>query len=363
MSKRNYGIDLLRLVSMLFICLLHVCGQGGIISHVSRTTALDKYTVAWIIEIGSYCAVNLYAMISGYVGVNSKFKISRPISIWLELIFYTLTITAIFTTALPQFITDTTEVWLNAAFPIMKSQYWYMTAYIGMIVIAPVLSKAVNAASIKTLSFVLLASLIILCLLPAIFNVSIFGLTGGYSTMWLCVMYIFGGYFARIRNSIKISKLILLVIYVVMVVGTYALRLVSVSRFTNFTSPTIVIASIALLLIFSDIKFKENSKVGKAISFVSASALAVYIIHVNPLIWNNYIKNFAVSYVKSSALVMGLQIIGSALVIFVACIAIDMVRRLIFWVIRIKPLMKLIDKLADKISEKTDSFFRKIEKT
>ena len=31
MEERNYGIDLLRIVSMMMVVLLHVLGQGGIL--------------------------------------------------------------------------------------------------------------------------------------------------------------------------------------------------------------------------------------------------------------------------------------------------------------------------------------------
>lgn len=35
---RNYGIDLLRLISMLMIVVLHVLGQGGILKSTSALT-------------------------------------------------------------------------------------------------------------------------------------------------------------------------------------------------------------------------------------------------------------------------------------------------------------------------------------
>ena len=70
--ERNYGIDLLRIVSMLMVVVLHVLGQGGVLK--TSTPLSIGYSVAWILEIAAYCAVNCYALISGYVGVNSKFK-------------------------------------------------------------------------------------------------------------------------------------------------------------------------------------------------------------------------------------------------------------------------------------------------
>ena len=67
-AKRNYGIDALRIVSMFMIVILHTLGHGGILSSVS-------------IFSGKYCAVNCYALISGYVGINSKYRYSKIISL------------------------------------------------------------------------------------------------------------------------------------------------------------------------------------------------------------------------------------------------------------------------------------------
>ena len=64
-EQRNYGIDLLRIVSMIMIVTLHVCGQGGLLSI--NTSFHKKFAIDFF-ETSSFCAVNCYGMISGYVG-------------------------------------------------------------------------------------------------------------------------------------------------------------------------------------------------------------------------------------------------------------------------------------------------------
>ena len=73
MEERNYGIDLLRIVSMMMVVLLHVLGQGGILDGSDPLTV--KSETAWLLEIGAYSAVNIYAMISGYVGMGGSISI------------------------------------------------------------------------------------------------------------------------------------------------------------------------------------------------------------------------------------------------------------------------------------------------
>lgn len=74
LDKRNYGIDLLRLVSMFLIVVLHSLSRGALVG-VSPFNI--HYEVGFLIEALTYCAVNCFALISGYVGVDSKFKYRR----------------------------------------------------------------------------------------------------------------------------------------------------------------------------------------------------------------------------------------------------------------------------------------------
>lgn len=36
MKERNYGVDLLRIISMYLVIILHVLGQGGILSNATE---------------------------------------------------------------------------------------------------------------------------------------------------------------------------------------------------------------------------------------------------------------------------------------------------------------------------------------
>lgn len=64
-NSRNYGIDLLRIVAMFLVVILHILGQGGVLKAVESNEI--NFTVSWLLEIGAYCAVNCYALITGFV--------------------------------------------------------------------------------------------------------------------------------------------------------------------------------------------------------------------------------------------------------------------------------------------------------
>ena len=69
-DKRNYGIDALRLISMLGVVALHVLGRGGVLANAAG----KKYAVCWFLECLAFCAVNCYGIISGYVCYSEEKK-------------------------------------------------------------------------------------------------------------------------------------------------------------------------------------------------------------------------------------------------------------------------------------------------
>lgn len=344
LNERNYGIDLLKIVAMMFICILHVCNYGGI--NVSMKTYPYNYGLVMFLKSLTYGALDMYAVISGYVGYNKKFKFSRPAMIWLELIFYTLTCTALITVFTPDILPE--NAWFKSVFPVMTREYWYMTAYFGMVVLMPVLNAAIQKASTKTLSLVVAGVFIFYCTLPTVMNVTPFNLNSGYSTIWLCVMYIIGGYIAKLKK--KPHPLIALAVFSVSVILTWIFKLNDISLL-NYTSPTVFLSAVSLVLAFSQIKIKRKVP-QKIIGFVVPSTLGIFIIHVHTFMWENFVKNCAKPYAESNLFYLALMIFALSAAIFIVCGTVDILRRGLFKLFHIKPLLQKLDILFEKIFDK-----------
>ncbi len=54
-------------------------GEGGNLDNSFLGT--PNYAVSWYLELSAYCAVNCFALITGYVGVNVPYRISRFINL------------------------------------------------------------------------------------------------------------------------------------------------------------------------------------------------------------------------------------------------------------------------------------------
>lgn len=116
-SGRNYGIDLLRCVSMLLIVVLHIYNQGGLLNAISKK---ETYYVNYTLRLIALGSVNLYAMISGFVMLHGSFKLRRLIGLWLQVVFWGLALCGVGTLVLPEAIGG--KQWIRAAFPVTQKR-------------------------------------------------------------------------------------------------------------------------------------------------------------------------------------------------------------------------------------------------
>lgn len=354
MIKRHMGIECLRIVSMFMIVILHTLGQGGILSNLEMFSR--QYYSAWLLEIVAYCSVNCYALISGYVGINSSFKYSRIILLWLQVIFYTVVITLFFTILFPEKITG--DMWLNALFPFTTKQYWYMSAYFGMFFLIPFMNAGINTFSKNKMRSFLVTVVIFYLFMPTVMGIDTFNLGGGYSMIWLCLLYIIGGCIKKLDIVQVMSQKKAMVLFLLMIFTSWlskcfldAYHTEYGMTFVSFTSPTIFFAAVALLIFFLHIHI-YNEKVVRIVNVFASISLGVYIIHVNPLIWNNIMWNFAADYANNRSIVMLIKIFIAAVVIYLGCSVIDLIRKRIFEFLKIAERCKMIENRVEKINEK-----------
>ena len=90
MKQRNFGLDLLRMAAMFLVAVLHVLGAGGVLDSAAPLS--PDYMTAWLLETAAFCAVNCYALLSGFVGLGGRFRYANLALLWCQVAFYTLLI-------------------------------------------------------------------------------------------------------------------------------------------------------------------------------------------------------------------------------------------------------------------------------
>ena len=113
-TTRNYGIDLLRVVAMFFVIILHTLGQGGLLK--TAIVHSTNYKFLWLLEIIAYCAVDIFALISGYVSYNKETKYKNYINLWFQVVFYSLVLVLTFQIINPTIINS--NDYIRSFFPV-----------------------------------------------------------------------------------------------------------------------------------------------------------------------------------------------------------------------------------------------------
>ena len=353
--ERNYGVDLLRIIAMYMVVVLHVLGKGGILYSLEKMSI--SYEVAWFLEIAAYCAVNCYALISGYVGITSRYKLSSILLLWAQVIFYTVLMTFAFSVFMPDVIT--VKHIIRAFLPATFNQYWYFTAYVILFFMIPFINEGMKVMKKEVLKLMLVVMTILFSFISIFTSHDYFMLNNGYSALWLVYLYMLGGYIGKYGILTKISKPVLFMMYVLGVVATwtskfvfeyFSLKIVDRSNiFVSYLSPTILFCAIALLLLFSRLEIKGVLK--KIVLVLSPATFGVYLFHTHPLFWVNVWANSFKPFLEFSPLVLGVSVLGVAVVIYVSLSLVDILRNKIFALLKIRNVvMKIEEYMLSKLS-------------
>ena len=351
-SERNHGIELLRIFAMLLAAVLHILKKGGVITASEGNLA--AYSTVWLLEAAAYCAVNCYALISGYVGYSDRpkpLRLARCIELWLQVVFYSVIITTVYCIAGVGFVG--VSDFADAFLPVTSKQYWYFTAYIGMFFFIPLLNALVrrlNRRALVSLCIMLIAVFSLYDTFASFWKKDPLALVGGHSPLWLGVLYIFGAAMKKLRVPESMSSKKALLIYasaavftaLFKITGDRLLRFVPGSLFVRDTSPTVLLCAAALLDAFA--RFKPGRKLTEFAVLFAPAAFGVYLLHVSPLVFEHVIGNRFAFIGRLPFPLIPFAVLASAGVILAVGLAADKVRILLFKALGVPKLCRKAEK-------------------
>lgn len=344
---RNYGIDALRMLSMLLVVTAHILGPGGILESAKFLS--PQYQAAWFLEILAYCSVNCYALISGYVGIYSKYRYHNIAMLWLRVVFYTLGITLLFSVFVPGSVTA--KDWIKSLLPVTCGSYWYFTAYFALFVFLPLLNPAINKLTRKQLGAVVISLIFTFSFLQTFLSKDVFGISS--NAWWLMVLYIIGGYIGKYGLLKKRRSLWLflgcLLMLLLMWLSKMAIEAGFIPALSAFggnyliyhTSPPMLAAGILFLLLFE--RMRTSNAANKIIKIFAPAAFSVYIIHGQPLVWERVLEQRFSHYAAYSVPLEVALVLLTAAVIYTVCSLIDLVRAKIFKVLKLKQRLAALE--------------------
>ena len=346
--KRNYGVDLLRVAAMFFVAALHIIGIGGIITGSGLLS--PQFLTAQFLRIAMLCDVNCYALISGFVGWEKKPRLSGLAALWLKAVVYCLAITALFAEFADY------KTWLSALLPVTTGQYWYLTAYAGLFVLMPLLNFAVLNMPQRELTVTLSSIFLLFCVLPISPLTDAFYLHDGYSVLWLAVVYLLGGYLAKYDLLSRLSSGKWLLVFAGSILLAWAPRMVVLwlrphywydaygNILIEYTSPTIVLAAVALLAVFS--RLRLSRWVQGAVARLAPCTFGIYLLHAHPLIFRYALEGRFAHLGTGTIPGMLVRLVGCTLVICAAGIVSDWLLVQAMRLTRFDRLLKKLDGLT-----------------
>lgn len=342
-KEKNSRIEILRIVSILMIIVSHCCIHG--LSGMNSNLIFNNIILS-LFALGNL-GVAIFVIITGYVSVDKKFKVSKIIRLELIILFYSLSLFILTSVILKK---ELISLELFKSFlPLTFKKYWFMTAYMLLYCLSPFINKFLNVLSKKETIVFILVIIAFVFLIPTITTADLY-----FNELFQFIgFYCVGGYIKKhMINNKRIDILIFITSLLMIVLLTSLLVILSNSHnfISNYKTYFLNRNSIFVLLLATSIftiVIKSKPINSKVINIISSSVLGVYLIHDNPgvreIIWSHIIP--IKHYINNPYLI--LIIIIASFFIFVSCVIVELFRARIF------------DGLILKISMSAESFIIK----
>lgn len=359
-EERKYGIDILRSFSMLAVVMLHLITHGGLGAWYEIDTA--EGVIVQLLELAAYPAVDCFVLISGYLLCSSRFKLSRLVRVWLMAVSWSVILQLLFFIRSPESISI--GVVLQMFMPVLKSRYWFLNAYIAMLLFSPALNHLLQSLPKGTLKGTILCAVLVYSVTPALaWGDDVFSTQNGFTFSWFVVLYLIGGY-VRLYGRCweKKGSWYFLAGYAVLVAGNAAWIVVmeylgrwvpmakELSRiFVKYTSLPVLGSGLCLLEYFRSDKFTRKSRLAMLCGRLAPMVFAVYLIHDHPKVREVLICR-CLSYVKNGPFpLVLLYVLVLMCTIFTLCVMLEWLRARLFRTLRLE---QAAEKWSKKLEEK-----------
>lgn len=352
--KRQNNIEVLRVICMFLIVVSHYMYHGlkeNPIAHgfglyplsIVDNSAFFNYTFMELYYLISRVAVDCYVMITGYFLISRlSFRWKGLLTVYIQTLFYSAGIALLFyllgllpsiKTVLPYFI------------PVHSNAYWFVTTYIGLLLLAPFLSKGVMSLS-KRNYLLLLLVLFIMNFQP------LYGQVFSNRIFQFVALYLVGGYFRLYgicnlwkRNSKKVYILVLMILYVMATFYNWIVNRNGWELKSSEYNDLILFLALATFVVF--LQMSCESKKWILFAKLSPYTFGVYLIHDHELIRNYLWKNIVCNEIH---IPMFLHCLIISLLVFFICIFLDFFRSKIFRICKIDGLIGFVSNKVIKIT-------------
>ncbi len=217
-STRNTNVEILRFVLMVFIFFWHLIVHGLDMRYIGQQDFTPPIGISIHLLVFLEClfvpSVYCFLMITGYYGL--RFTLKKLLSLVLVCSLASWALSAIKFTYKPL----TLELITHTFFPLSSNRWWFMTLYVILFILSPILNKGIeylNRTQLKTI--------ILLLVIYQSLSLTSLELGSGSSLQGFITMYLIGRYCAiyGIGQSAKTIKIVYLACFAVLFILCFSI--------------------------------------------------------------------------------------------------------------------------------------------
>lgn len=314
MESRLKWIDYVKVLGCFFVLVLHInnyaldCG-GNSFSDIQIKSVYAVNAVA-------YCAIHLFVMAGSYTMQTKIVRLKSYIQIYVQTLMVCIIGLVI------SFMFRLDKPFLNilqCVLPFTFHAYWFVSAYLVFMLLTPYLNRLIeklNRDSLYTLTAILYMFFSVLPVLPGRF-----GWKSYYSEITLFVLLYFLVAWIRLGN-IKIKSRFLWGGYGLAAVTLFSSYMLLVKiGYENTTymyayyNPLVIIEAVCLFMIFKNMNVNVNMNKRKSIiDFLVPNTLICYLLHMHPVIKNNYVQLGVLNWTVDTGILYSIAIFLTAFI-------------------------------------------------
>lgn len=342
-GKKNANMELLRMISMLMITMLHALTKSDLLPFMGSEVTANGWA-AWVLEVLSVSSVNIFMLISGYFLISSNFKVRRLVEIVLQTMFYSAGTFLLFF-LLGKIPPEDMNVYnlIQYFLPIHMETYWFVSVYIIIYLLLPLINSGVRSMSEKQLQGVIIWLFVFECVVKSVLPVRLTMDQSGYSFLWYLLLFLVG---ARVKlygfKVVKTAKrgwlvffgstiLIMTEIFVLSQIQLQTGRLKEMTTVSlDYNHILVFLASVGIFAAFLHAK-PLGERLGKAICLFSPYCLGVYLLQENLLMRYAWQDWFGLREIMTRPFhVFLFSVFGAVISMFVLGICVDALRNFLF---------------------------------
>lgn len=320
-KKRQSNFELLRIIAMFMVLVLHADflanGRPDIEAFYASPLSASART---IFEMLSIVSVNVFVMISGWFGIRPSI---RSVGNFIfQCLFF---LVGIYTVALLLGVAPLSVKGVASCLTISSGYNWFIRAYLGLIIIAPILNTFLEHCNKRQLGFVLVSFYLFQSFYGFVGNEGFF--SNGYSTLSFIGLYLLSRYLRLYGMSFyKLGGVIYIVSALCNTLLYYIMVQLDVTRINviAYSNPLVVMGAAGLVMWIAQLKMQYS----RWINFIAASSFAVYLFHTNFTIVESLYKPLMISlYERFDGLTCIMVMFAVLVLIFMLAVVLDQPRK------------------------------------